>query len=113
MEISFRVPPIFPSISSGTVPGHASSHFPQPVHDSSSTYLARGISLILKPSSLGLTFRTSVLVRISMLGWVFTSYILGASMHMELSLIHISEPTRRTPISYAVFCLKKKKKQNR
>ena len=27
---------------------------------------------------------------------------------MKLSLIHISEPTRRTPISYAVFCLKKK-----
>ena len=27
---------------------------------------------------------------------------------MILSLIHISEPTRRTPISYAVFCLKKK-----
>src|SRR5665647_3896104 len=26
---------------------------------------------------------------------------------MSLSLIHISEPTRRTPISYAVFCLKK------
>src|SRR5664279_4177940 len=26
-----------------------------------------------------------------------------------VSLIHISEPTRRTPISYAVFCLKKKK----
>ena len=29
-----------------------------------------------------------------------------------LSLIHISEPTRRTPISYAVFCLKKKKKEH-
>src|SRR5665647_3810189 len=29
----------------------------------------------------------------------------------DLSLIHISEPTRRTPISYAVFCLKKKKKK--
>ena len=28
---------------------------------------------------------------------------------LGLSLIHISEPTRRTPISYAVFCLKKKK----
>src|SRR5664279_2796646 len=27
---------------------------------------------------------------------------------LDLSLIHISEPTRRTPISYAVFCLKKK-----
>src|SRR5664279_4431208 len=29
-------------------------------------------------------------------------------VYIELSLIHISEPTRRTPISYAVFCLKKK-----
>src|SRR5665647_959815 len=27
--------------------------------------------------------------------------------YLTLSLIHISEPTRRTPISYAVFCLKK------
>ena len=29
-------------------------------------------------------------------------------LDQNLSLIHISEPTRRTPISYAVFCLKKK-----
>ena len=29
---------------------------------------------------------------------------------LALSLIHISEPTRRYAISYAVFCLKKKKK---
>ena len=28
-----------------------------------------------------------------------------------LSLIHISEPTRQAEISYAVFCLKKKKKK--
>ena len=28
---------------------------------------------------------------------------------LKLSLIHISEPTRRYAISYAVFCLKKKK----
>ena len=28
----------------------------------------------------------------------------------DLSLIHISEPTRQEAISYAVFCLKKKKK---
>ena len=33
--------------------------------------------------------------------------------HQKLSLIHISEPTRRTPISYAVFCLKKKKKKKK
>src|SRR5665647_3788019 len=33
--------------------------------------------------------------------------IMTSPDHMSLSLIHISEPTRRTPISYAVFCLKK------
>ena len=27
--------------------------------------------------------------------------------YLDLSLIHISEPTRRTPISFAVLCLKK------
>src|SRR5680860_524782 len=39
------------------------------------------------------------------------SKTVGTNTHidMKLSLIHISEPTRRTPISYAVFCLKKKK----
>src|SRR5678815_5965737 len=30
--------------------------------------------------------------------------------YQDLSLIHISEPTRLLSISYAVFCLKKKKK---
>src|SRR5665647_3814102 len=39
--------------------------------------------------------------------------ISGEDHEYELSLIHISEPTRRTPISYAVFCLKKKKKKNK
>src|SRR5678815_5807322 len=34
----------------------------------------------------------------------------GCTVH-DLSLIHISEPTRLLSISYAVFCLKKKKKQ--
>ena len=32
---------------------------------------------------------------------------------LHLSLIHISEPTRQAEISYAVFCLKKKKRKNR
>ena len=35
-------------------------------------------------------------------------YWFRRQMELALSLIHISEPTRRTPISYAVFCLKKK-----
>src|SRR5665648_1218580 len=41
------------------------------------------------------------------LGGVFDSRRLG----YYLSLIHISEPTRLGMISYAVFCLKKKKKK--
>eukprot|EP00658_Telonema_sp_P-2_P013508 TRINITY_DN15115_c0_g1_i1.p1 TRINITY_DN15115_c0_g1~~TRINITY_DN15115_c0_g1_i1.p1 ORF type:complete len:945 (+),score=88.03 TRINITY_DN15115_c0_g1_i1:473-3307(+) len=38
---------------------------------------------------------------------------LDASTGYELSLIHISEPTRLLSISYAVFCLKKKKKKHK
>ncbi len=34
---------------------------------------------------------------------------LGLDTPVVLSLIHISEPTRPLYISYAVFCLKKKK----
>ena len=37
----------------------------------------------------------------------------AANADEYLSLIHISEPTRRTPISYAVFCLKKKNNKER
>ena len=36
--------------------------------------------------------------------------ILLGKLDLNLSLIHISEPTRQAEISYAVFCLKKKKK---
>src|SRR5660397_266294 len=36
--------------------------------------------------------------------------IMGIDVGRRLSLIHISEPTRLRRISYAVFCLKKKKK---
>ena len=37
--------------------------------------------------------------------------ITGVLSPTSLSLIHISEPTRQAEISYAVFCLKKKKKK--
>ena len=37
----------------------------------------------------------------------------GSGTNIELSLIHISEPTRQAEISYAVFCLKKKKTRNK
>ena len=35
--------------------------------------------------------------------------LLKVVSYLDLSLIHISEPTRLGMISYAVFCLKKKK----
>ena len=44
------------------------------------------------------------------IGKWFTPWV-GARINYSLSLIHISEPTRLGMISYAVFCLKKKKKQ--
>ena len=37
----------------------------------------------------------------------------GGNNAGHLSLIHISEPTRQAEISYAVFCLKKKKKRKK
>ena len=44
----------------------------------------------------------------ALVGWAPQPQLRAAlSREVALSLIHISEPTRRTPISYAVFCLKK------
>src|SRR5450756_520224 len=43
-------------------------------------------------------------------GMMAISRVLGKKATLVLSLIHISEPTRLGMISYAVFCLKKKKK---
>eukprot|EP00658_Telonema_sp_P-2_P035192 TRINITY_DN25634_c0_g1_i1.p1 TRINITY_DN25634_c0_g1~~TRINITY_DN25634_c0_g1_i1.p1 ORF type:complete len:106 (-),score=25.51 TRINITY_DN25634_c0_g1_i1:29-346(-) len=42
----------------------------------------------------------------------FTVGVARSSAAVLLSLIHISEPTRLLSISYAVFCLKKKKHKN-
>ena len=44
-------------------------------------------------------------VSISKKGDFKESFVWFQFAHDILSLIHISEPTRRTPISYAVFCL--------
>ena len=45
----------------------------------------------------------------------FSHVIFGpiAARLLALSLIHISEPTRLLSISYAVFCLKKKKNKQK
>src|SRR5450756_1972993 len=51
----------------------------------------------------------SIPVIMSVLGAV----VMPHNLFLHLSLIHISEPTRLGMISYAVFCLKKKKKKKR
>ena len=40
---------------------------------------------------------------------VIVEPVVKDDVEIYLSLIHISEPTRQAEISYAVFCLKKKK----
>src|SRR5678816_141751 len=52
---------------------------------------------------------TAVLYEDEDLHGEFATHFVGPTW--ELSLIHISEPTRLLSISYAVFCLKKKKKK--
>ena len=51
--------------------------------------------------------------RAAQLGLWVALAIAISSLEGWQSLIHISEPTRRTPTSYAVFCLKKKKKKRK
>src|SRR5664279_2815621 len=54
----------------------------------------------------GMADAMHMMTGISALWWTpaFAGFLVAMLL---LSLIHISEPTRRTPISYAVFCLKK------
>ena len=47
----------------------------------------------------------------SILPLIFSKLSEITELSLFLSLIHISEPTRQAEISYAVFCLKKKKQK--
>ena len=57
------------------------------------------------PGNIYTTAHSSQNIQIEELG--------STTMVHQLSLIHISEPTRPERISYAVFCLKKKKKKEK
>src|SRR5665647_694625 len=65
------------------------------------------VQIITVPAN---NFIYHALLKENALSWMgITGVDLSFLALLSLSLIHISEPTRRTPISYAVFCLKKKK----
>eukprot|EP00658_Telonema_sp_P-2_P036988 TRINITY_DN26652_c0_g1_i1.p1 TRINITY_DN26652_c0_g1~~TRINITY_DN26652_c0_g1_i1.p1 ORF type:complete len:179 (+),score=71.13 TRINITY_DN26652_c0_g1_i1:95-631(+) len=59
---------------------------------------------MLKSGDLQVQYEASELIK------ALSKYAYLHEAIIELSLIHISEPTRLLSISYAVFCLKKKKK---
>ena len=62
------------------------------------TYELRNLSYIMYMIQNQMTFYTAAMTDV--IAYIDTAH--------DLSLIHISEPTRRYAISYAVFCLKKK-----
>src|SRR5450756_2810039 len=66
-------------------------------------YLANTLSLARREPQLTAAGIIAVVGALTIGGFYFFQYVL------HLSLIHISEPTRLGMISYAVFCLKKKK----
>ena len=68
------------------------------------------MAAIIIPSSLETAQPTEV-VRWAAEAFGADNLVVTASF--ELSLIHISEPTRLLSISYAVFCLKKNKHTKR
>eukprot|EP00658_Telonema_sp_P-2_P049352 TRINITY_DN37526_c0_g1_i1.p2 TRINITY_DN37526_c0_g1~~TRINITY_DN37526_c0_g1_i1.p2 ORF type:complete len:107 (+),score=38.54 TRINITY_DN37526_c0_g1_i1:37-357(+) len=73
-----------------------------------SFFWGKELNMNLTPFVAGCLFAT-VLLTHSILVSGSSTWLSGAKLMVALSLIHISEPTRLLSISYAVFCLKKKK----
>ncbi len=66
-------------------------------------------NLTPKKQELPMTERTVTLTKQQTKGLMYKCGLL--STKLDLSRIHISEPTRQAEIAYAVFCLKKKTHQ--
>src|SRR5665213_4255179 len=94
--------------------------YPQILHVLQEPYCAarsvahKGCTFLVTAPLDGLTLRIKIgffgglLLASPVLFWQLWRFITPG---LKLSLIHISEPTRQAEISYAVFCLKKKKKK--
>src|SRR5680860_892762 len=65
--------------------------------------LPMALSMVTLVASVTLQLKVELSPAVIVVGLAEKELIMGAVG--DLSLIHISEPTRRTPISYAVFCL--------
>src|SRR5450756_112388 len=77
------------------------------------TYIEKDSSINDEVERLRHSATNSLLTRRDVIVVASVSCIYGLGTPQELSLIHISEPTRLGMISYAVFCLKKKKKKKK
>eukprot|EP00831_Metopus_contortus_P022674 TRINITY_DN20417_c0_g1_i2.p3 TRINITY_DN20417_c0_g1~~TRINITY_DN20417_c0_g1_i2.p3 ORF type:complete len:123 (-),score=14.21 TRINITY_DN20417_c0_g1_i2:83-451(-) len=75
----------------------------------SSSFLSKSSRSFLSESALIFGDSKFVVSGVSTI-FAFLQYCFWGFGVLGLSLIHISEPTRPLYISYAVFCLKKKKK---
>ena len=74
------------------------------------TWLGLGVLYVLVLLPYPVIYRLGTrLGRLSMRFLKRRAEIADRNLQLCLSLIHISEPTRQAEISYAVFCLKKKK----
>ena len=74
-----------------------------------SIYLARDV----RHGGLGRKLHDALKQCLIAMGITNMCALIAVPHDKDCLFIHISEPTRRTPISYAVFCLKKKKKNKK
>src|SRR5674476_1239356 len=64
----------------------------------------RDINLSGAPANFWLGLWQGLIICLSFIASWFDNNIVLYQVHNNLSLIHISEPTRQAEISYAVFC---------
>src|SRR5660397_15413 len=84
--------------------------------DDSDVELEKSNIMLIGPTGCGKTLLAQTLARILNVPFAIadaTALTEAGYVGEDLSLIHISEPTRLRRISYAVFCLKKKKKKQK
>src|SRR5664279_2695762 len=75
-----------------------------PKFDSHALTLIVPVAIVLVAENLGHIKAVAAMTGRDLDPYIGRAFLADGVATMVLSLIHISEPTRRTPISYAVFC---------